>query len=254
VLYTSLGGTTYAWGSATMVALLVAGVALIGAFLLAESRAAEPIVPPEIFRNRVFSVAGALGFIVGLALFGAVTFLPLYLQDVKGHTPTISGLLITPMMAGLLISSVGSGQMISRFGRYKPFPIAGTLIMALGVALLSQLQVDSSTFAIGAYMLVLGFGLGMVIQVLVLAVQNAVDYRLLGVATSGAVLFRQVGGSVGVAGSGAIFASHLAGNLGRRLPVGMHVPAAASPTAVKALPPPIRVSPSCSPGSGANCH
>jgi Major Facilitator Superfamily len=213
VLYTSLGGTTYAWGSATMVALLVAGVALIGAFLLAESRAAEPIAPPEIFRNRVFSVAGAVGFIVGLALFGAVTF---------------------------LIRSVGSGQMISRFGRYKPFPIAGTLIMALGLALLSQLQVDSSTFAIGAYMLVLGFGLGMVIQVLVLAVQNAVDYRLLGVATSGAVLFRQVGGSVGVAGSGAIFASHLAGNLGRRLPVGMHVPAAASPTAGKALPPPIR--------------
>jgi EmrB/QacA subfamily drug resistance transporter len=237
VLYTSLGGTTYAWDSAPMIALIVAGVALLATFLLAERRATEPIVPLEIFRNRVFSVAGAVGFIVGLALLGAVTYLPLYLQDVKGHSPTISGLLITPMMAGLLISSIGSGQLISRFGRYKVFPIAGTLIMALGLALLSRLQVDTSTFATGAYMLVLGLGLGMVVQVLVLAVQNAVDYRQLGVATSGSILFRQIGGSIGVAVFGAIFANHLAGNLDRRIPAGMHVPAAASPAALKRLPP-----------------
>jgi EmrB/QacA subfamily drug resistance transporter len=239
VLYTSLGGTTYAWGTPPMVALIVGGVALLAGFLLAERRAAEPIVPLAIFRNRVFSVAGAIGFIVGLALFGAVTYLPLYLQDVKGYSPTVSGLLITPMMAGLLISSIGSGLLISRFGRYKRFPIAGTLIMSLGLALLSSLRVDSSTFATGAYMLVLGLGLGMVIQVLVLAVQNSVDYRQLGVATSGSILFRQVGGSIGVAGFGAIFANHLAGDLDQWLPAGMHVPAGANPAALKALPPPL---------------
>ncbi len=239
VLYTSLGGTTYAWGTPPMVALIVAGVTILAGFLLAEKRAAEPIVPLAIFRNRVFSVAGAIGFIVGLALFGAVSYLPLYLQDVKGYSPTMSGLLITPMMAGLLISSIGSGLLISRFGRYKQFPIAGTLIMSLGLGLLSSLRVDSSTFAAGAYMLVLGLGLGMVIQVLVLAVQNSVDYRQLGVATSGSILFRQVGGSIGVAGLGAIFANHLAGNLDQRLPAGMHVPAGANPAALKALPPPL---------------
>jgi EmrB/QacA subfamily drug resistance transporter len=237
VLYTSLGGTTYAWGSASMIALIAAGVALLATFLLAERRAKEPIVPLEIFRNSVFSVTGAVGFIVGLALFGAVTYLPLYLQDVKGHSPTASGLLITPLMAGLLLTSIGSGQLISRFGRYKVFPIAGTLIMSLGLGLLSRLQVDSSTFTTGAYLLVLGLGLGMVIQVLVLAVQNAVDYRQLGVATSGSILFRQIGGSIGVAGFGAIFANHLAGNLDRRVPEGMHVPAAADPAALKRLPP-----------------
>jgi EmrB/QacA subfamily drug resistance transporter len=237
VLYTSLGGTTYAWDSAPMIALIVAAVALLATFPLAERRAAEPIVPLEIFRNRVYSVSGAVGFIVGLALFGEVTYLPLYLQDVKGHSPTVSGLLITPMMAGLLISGIGSGQLISRFGRYKLFPIAGTLTTALGLALLSRLQVDTSTFATGAYMLVLGLGLGMVIQVLVLAVQNAVDYRQLGVATSGSILFRQIGSSIGVAGFGAIFANHLAGNLDRRIQAGMHVPAAANPSALRRLPP-----------------
>jgi EmrB/QacA subfamily drug resistance transporter len=237
VLYTSLGGITYAWSAAPMIPLIAAGVALLAVFLLAERRAAEPIVPLDIFRNRVFSVAGAMGFIVGLALFGAVTYLPLYLQDVKGHSPTTSGLLITPLMAGLLLTSIGSGQLISRFGRYKVFPIAGTLIMSLGLVLLSRLQVDSSTLAIGADMLVLGLGLGMVIQVLVLAVQNAVDYRQLGVATSGSILFPQIGGSIGVAGFGAIFANHLAGNLNRQIPAGMQVPAAADPAALKRLPP-----------------
>jgi MFS family permease len=115
-----------------------------------------------------------MGFIVGLALFGAITYLPLYLQDVKGHSPTTSGLLILPLMVGLLTASIGSGQLITRFGRYKPFPVAGTAIMVVGLFLLSRLQVDTSTVVTGAYMLVLGFGLGNVIQVLVLAAQNAV--------------------------------------------------------------------------------
>jgi predicted MFS family arabinose efflux permease len=219
-----------------MIALIAAAVALLATFPVAESRAAEPIVPLEIFRNRVFSVSGAVGFIVGLALFSEVTYLPLYLQDVKGHSPTVSGLLITPMMAGLLIGSIGSGQLINRFGRYKVFPIAGTLTMALGLALLSRLQVDTTTFATGAYMLVLGLGLGMVIQVLVLGVQNAVDYRQLGVATSGSILFRQIGSSIGVAAFGAIFANHLASNLDKRIQPGMHVPTDTNP-GLKQLPP-----------------
>jgi MFS family permease len=181
VLYTSLGGTTYAWDAPQMVAMLVAGFALLAGFVFVESRAAEPILPLEIFRNRVFSVTSAIGFIIGLAFFGAITYLPLYLQDVKGHSPTTSGLLITPMMAGLLITSIGSGQLISRFGRYKPFPIAGTAIIAVGLWLLSRLHVDTSTLVASVYMIVLGLGLGMVLQVLVLAAQNAVDYKYLGV-------------------------------------------------------------------------
>ena len=237
VLYASLGGTTYAWGSPRMIVLIVTGVVLLAAFVFAEARAAEPVLPLEIFRNRVFAVTSAVGFIVGLALFGAVTYLPLYLQDVKGHSPTTSGLLITPMMAGLLITSIGSGQLISRFGRYKPFPVAGTAIMAVGLALLSRLHVDTPTLVAGAYMLVLGLGLGLVIQVLVLAAQNAVDYEYLGVASSGSTLFRQIGGSIGVAIFGAIFANRLAGNLATRLPAGAHVPTAPNPAALRELPP-----------------
>jgi EmrB/QacA subfamily drug resistance transporter len=237
VLYTSLGGTTYAWDAPAMIALLVGGVVLLAAFVPVEARAAEPILPLDIFRNRVFTVTSAIGFIVGFALFGAVTYLPLYLQDVKGHSPTVSGLLITPMMAGLLTTSIGSGQLISRFGRYKPFPIAGTAIMAIGLVLLSRLQVGTSTVVGGLYMLVLGLGLGLVIQVLVLAAQNAVDYERLGVASSGSTLFRQIGGSIGVAIFGSIFANQLASNLAQKLPPGAHVPKSPNPAALRQLPP-----------------
>jgi EmrB/QacA subfamily drug resistance transporter len=236
VLYTSLGGTTYAWGSAQMIALVVAGVVALVAFVLVEARAKEPILPLELFRNRVFSVTSAIGFIVGFALFGAVTYLPLYLQDVKGHSPTESGLLITPMMAGVLVTSIASGQLISRFGRYKPFPVAGTAIMAVGLFLLSRLHVDTSTVTAGVYMLVLGLGLGMVLQVLVLAAQNAVDYKYLGVASSGSTLFRQIGGSIGVSVFGAIFANQLASNLASKIPAGAQLPAAPNPAALKQLP------------------
>jgi MFS family permease len=181
-------------------------------------------------------VASGLSFIVGVALFGAVTYLPLYLQDVKGHSPTVSGLLMTPMMAGVVITSIGSGQLISKFGRYKAFPIAGTAIAAVGLLLLSRLQVDTSPLMASADMLVLGLGLGFLMQVLVLAAQNAVDYKYLGVASSAPTLFRLMGGSIGVAIFGAVFANQLAGNLVRSLPPGVHVPAAASPTAVNNLP------------------
>jgi EmrB/QacA subfamily drug resistance transporter len=241
VLYTSLGGTTYSWTSSSMLALIVGGIVLLVAFVFAEGRAEEPVLPLELFRNRVFSVTSAVGFIVGLALFGAITYLPLYLQDVRGHSPTTSGLLILPLMAGLLTASIGSGQLITRFGRYKPFPVAGTAIMVVGLLLLSRLQVDTSTVVTGAYMLVLGFGLGNVIQVLVLAAQNAVDYKYLGVASSGSTLFRQIGGSIGVSVFGAIFANQLAVNLAGKLPPGTRVPSsAANPAVAKTLPPAVR--------------
>ena len=236
VLYTSLGGTTYAWGAPGMVALAVAGVVLIVAFLLIERRAAEPILPLALFANRIFSVTSAIGFVIGFALFGAVTYLPLFLQNVRGLSPTVSGLLMTPLMAGVLITSIVSGQLISRYGRYKPFPIVGTLLVAIGMLLLAQLEVNTPSLQSGLYMLVLGLGLGMVMQVLVLAAQNAVPYEYLGVATSGSTLFRSIGGSIGVSVFGAIFANQLAANLAASLPAGATIPKGSNPEVIKHLP------------------
>jgi EmrB/QacA subfamily drug resistance transporter len=237
VLFTSLGGTSYAWGSTLIVGLMIAGGVLLVAFPFVEARAAEPILPLELFGNRIFVVTSAIGFIVGLALFGAVTYLPLYLQIVRGYSPTASGLQLTPMMGGVLVTSILSGNLISRTGRYKRFPIAGTALMTVAMVLLSRLGVHTSGLVAAGYMVVLGLGLGMVMQVLVLAVQNSVDYRFLGVATSGSTLFRQVGGSIGVALFGAIFSNRLAHELATRLPPGAHIPAAANPAAVRQLPP-----------------
>jgi len=240
VLFTSLGGTTYAWASWESIAMIVGGVVLLVAFPLVELRAAEPILPLGLFRNRIFNATSAVGFIVGFALFGAITFLPLYLQVVRGHGPISSGLLLTPMMAGLLVTSIVSGNLISRWGRYKPFPIAGTAIMTVGVYLLSGLAVSTPGWQTALFLVVLGLGLGMVMQVLVLAVQNAVDYRFLGVATSGSTLFRQVGGVIGVAVFGAIFTNELARQLARRMPSGTHVPRAVNPAIVEHLPAAVR--------------
>jgi EmrB/QacA subfamily drug resistance transporter len=236
VLFTSLGGTSYSWGSPFMIALITIGVAMLILFPFVEQRASEPILPLALFRNRIFVVAAAVGFIIGLALFGAVTFLPLYLQVVKGHSPTVSGLLITPMMAGLLVTSILSGNLISRFGRYRPFPIAGTALAAVGLFLLSHIGLATSTLTVALDMVVLGLGLGMTMQVLVLATQNAVDYRYLGVATSGSTLFRQIGGSIGVSAFGAIFSNNLSHELATRIPKGVHVPTAANPAVVSHLP------------------
>jgi EmrB/QacA subfamily drug resistance transporter len=236
VLFTSLGGTTYAWDSAPIVIMAVLGVVLLGLFVLAESRAVEPMLPLDLFRNRTFAVTSGVGFIIGLALFGSVTYLPLFLQIVRSKSPTNSGLQLTPMMGGLLITSIVSGQLISKFGRYRPFPIAGTAVMTAGMVLLTRLNVHTTTLETSVYMVVLGLGLGMVMQVLVIAVQNAVTYKNIGVATSGSILFRQVGGSVGIAIFGAIFANRLRANLAKALP-GVHVPTSPTPTIVRHLPP-----------------
>ncbi len=240
VLLTSLGGTTYAWGSAPIIGLGVGGVVLIGAFVVAERRAPEPVLPLHLFSNRVFSVCSVVGFVVGFAMFGAITFLPLFLQIVKGVSPTLSGLRILPLMAGLLITSIGSGQVISRVGRYKIFPILGTGVMTIGLFLLSRMGVSTGTVLISAYMLVLGIGLGCVLQVLVIAVQNAVAYADLGAATSGVTFFRSMGGSFGTAVFGAIFANLLVGNVkhdlaGVKLPAGL-TGASVSPARLAKLP------------------
>jgi EmrB/QacA subfamily drug resistance transporter len=237
VLFTSLGGTTYDWGSPAILSMMVAGGVLLVLFPFVEARAAEPILPLELFRIQTFALTAAIGFIVGLALFGSITYLPLYLQIVKGNSPTQSGLLLTPLMGGLLVTSILSGTAISRTGRYRPFPIAGTGIMTVAVFLLSRLEVSTPTWVAAACMVVLGLGLGMVMQVLVLAVQNAVDYRFLGVATSGTTLFRQVGGSIGVSAFGAIFANRLGDELSARLPPAAHVPTVANPAVIRHLPP-----------------
>jgi EmrB/QacA subfamily drug resistance transporter len=240
VLFTSLGGTTWPWGSWQILSLIALAVILLPSFVLAERRASEPILPLSLFRNRTFAVTSGIGFIIGLSLFGAVTYLPLYLQVTKGSSPTSSGLQLTPLMGGLLLTSILSGQLISRYGRYRPFPIAGTALTAVGLFLLSRLHVDTPAWTAMAYATVLGLGLGSVMQVLVLAVQNDVDRRDMGVATSGSTLFRQIGGSIGVSLFGAIFAHRLATELAVRLPQGARLPTTTDPATIRALPTPVR--------------
>ena len=244
VLVTSLGGTSWAWGSAQVVVVGALGIALLGGFLVAERRAREPIVPLELLRDPVFAVGSSLSLIVGFALFGAVTFLPLYFQTVDAASPTGSGLRLVPMMAGVLTMSIVSGQLITRTGRYRIFPIIGTALMTVGLALLSRLDVGTSTLASSLYLLVLGLGLGSVMQVLVLAVQNAVDYSVLGAATSAVTLARGIGGSLGTAVFGTIFStqlrSHLRGVVSS--PLGHQVAAGGRLTGAQVLrlPAPIR--------------
>jgi len=223
VLFTSLGGITYPWGSAAMVTLAVVGAVLTVAFLFAERRAAEPVIPLQLFANRVFSSSSAIGFVVGFAMFGAMTFLPLYLQDVKGISPSISGVRLLPLVIGLLVASIGSGQLVSRWGRYKVFPVVGTALMTLGLYLMSHIGVATPTAELSVYMFVFGFGLGCVMQVLVVAVQNAVPYEELGTATSGATFFRMIGGSFGTAVLGAVFANLVLSNVIHALHIA-HVP------------------------------
>jgi EmrB/QacA subfamily drug resistance transporter len=225
ILLTSLGGTTYAWGSAPIWILGACGVILVGVFVVVERRAAEPVLPLHLFRLRAFSVTSVVGFIVGFAMFGAITYLPAFFQVVRGVSPTLSGVQLLPLMAGLLLVSIGSGQIISRTGRYRFWPIAGSALMTLGLFLLSLMGVGTSSLQDSLYMLVLGMGIGGVMQVLVIIVQNAVPHSELGVATSGATFFRSIGGSFGTAIFGAIFSNVLVSNLashlrGVRLPAG----------------------------------
>jgi EmrB/QacA subfamily drug resistance transporter len=214
ILLTSWGGVEYGWGSATIVGLGVLGVVLLAAFLWQERRAQEPIVPLTLFRSRIFNLASGMGATIGMAMFGAIVFIPLYLQLVYGSSATRSGLQMLPLMLGLLTAAILSGRAISRLGRYRMFPIAGTATLVAGMFLLSRLGPDTAPWLASLYMLVVGVGIGLVMQVLVLVVQNDADPEHIGVATATATFFRSMGGSFGVAIFGAIFAARLSHELG----------------------------------------
>jgi EmrB/QacA subfamily drug resistance transporter len=238
------GGARYPWSSGTIIGLLVTAGVLLTVFVLWETRAKEPILPLRLFRNSIFSVTSAVGFVVGLAMFGAIVFIPVYLRVVDGVSPTEAGLLMLPLMLGILTSSIGSGKAISHTGHYKVFPIVGTGVIGVGIYLLSQLGVDTPAWLYSIYFFIVGAGLGLVMQVLVLAVQNAVDYRDMGVATSSSQFFRSMGGTVGTAVFGTILANQLSQNLADRLPPGA-APAgggdlAKSPERIALLPPALR--------------
>ncbi|MCX5608149.1 MULTISPECIES: MFS transporter [unclassified Streptomyces] len=246
VLVASLGGTTWDWGSAQIIGLAVLGAVLLVAFLLVERKAAEPVLPLKLFRIRTFTLCSVISFVVGFAMFGAMVYLPTFLQVVQGVSPTMSGVHMLPMVLGMLISSTASGQIVSRTGRWKVFPIAGTGVTAVGLLLLHQMHRTSSTWEMSVYFFVFGVGLGLVMQVLVLVVQNSVSYADLGVATSGATFFRSIGASFGVAIFGTIFTNGLNEKLGTAL-TGVPLPPGASaaqleadPRAIGALPAELR--------------
>jgi EmrB/QacA subfamily drug resistance transporter len=218
VLVTSLGGSVWAWDSAGVLSLIIGFVVLVVGFILVEQRGREPVMPPRLFRNKVFVISSAIGFVVGFAMFGAITFLPVYMQQVRGVSATESGLRLVPMMAGLLLTSLASGMIISRTGRYKLFPILGCGCFTVGLFLLSRLDENTGVVESSIYMFILGVGLGMVMQVLVLAVQNAVEYRDLGTGTSAATFFRTIGSCIGVAVFGTVFTAQLTKHLAIGIP------------------------------------
>ena len=193
--------------------MVVAAVAALVAFVLIERRATDPILPLSLFRNRVFSVSGALGFLVGIAMFGSIIFMPLFLQVVVGVSATNSGLLMLPLISGLLVASISSGRLITRWGRYRIFPILGTAVLSTGISLLASMDVTTSQAQASLYMVVVGLGLGMVMQVLVLVAQNSVPMEYLGTATSAMQFFRSIGGTIGVTAFGALMGARLQSNL-----------------------------------------
>jgi MFS family permease len=240
-----VNGGDAGWISPEIIGLLASGLVLSGTFVWWESRASEPILPLRLFHNRIFSVSSGIGFSIGFAMFGAIVFLPLYLQIVRGVSPTQSGLELLPLMAGLFTASVTSGRRITTTGRYKRFPIAGTAITAVGLALLSTLGSNTPYWQTALFMLTLGAGIGLVMQVIVLAMQNSVDPRDMGVATSSATFFRSLGGTFGTALFGTILANRLASELAQRLPAaaqhGVNTSQlTGSPQVIAALPPAVR--------------
>jgi EmrB/QacA subfamily drug resistance transporter len=240
VLFTSLGGTSYPWTSPFILGLAAAGVVFTILFLLAERRAVEPVIPLPLFTNKVFTAASAIGFVVGFAMFGAMTFLPLFFQDVKGISAIQSGVRLFPLMGGLLTASIGSGLLVSRWGRYKVFPVVGTALTTVGLYLMSMIGVSTGAGLMAVYMAIFGLGIGLILQVLTVAVQNAVPYEELGTATSGVTFFRMIGASFGTAVFGAIFANLVANNVLKALHLAKAPPGftlnADNPAAIHKLP------------------
>ena len=217
LLYLNWAGEHYGWTDPRALALVIAAIVLTVVFVMVELRVEEPIIPMKLFRNRIFTVANIYGFIMGLAMFGGVIFLPIYFQGVMGMTATESGLAMVPMVAGILSLSITSGLLITRFGRYKIFPVVGAVILAVGMLLLSTLQIDTPYWQIAIYAYLFGAGLGLTMQTIVVAVQNAVDMRDMGVATSAVTFTRSLGGAVGTAVFGAVLNSRLATYLAESL-------------------------------------
>jgi len=239
IVFTTEGGTALPWDSARLWLILAIAVAAILAFVRAERVAVEPIMPMHLFRHRIFLLSSLIGFFVGAALFGSTTFIPLYMQVVKNASPTEAGMQLLPLMGGVIFSSVVVGRLISRWGRYRVFPILGTALSATALVLLGTVGEGDPVFFLYIYTGMLGAGLGMVMQVLVLATQNSVEMQHLGVATSGVTLFRSIGGSIGVSLFGAIFSISLQTRLHGVLPDGAHAVHSFGPAAVRALPAPL---------------
>lgn len=236
-LATSWGGTTYPWGSPTIVGLFAGSVIALCLFAWVESRAAAPILPTRLFGSPVFTVCCVLSFVVGFAMLGALTFLPTYMQFVDGVSATTSGLRTLPMVIGMLTTSMGSGVVVGRTGKYKVFPVAGTAVMAVAFFLMSRLDPSTSVFVQSLFLVILGAGIGMCMQTLVLIVQNTVGFDDLGVATSGVTFFRTIGSSFGAAIFGSLFTNFLHSRIGPAM-VASRAPAAAaaSPEALHRLP------------------
>lgn len=232
ILLTTWGGTEYRWGDPLIVALGVASVALTAAFVAVELRVPEPLLPLGLFRYRTFALASGIGLLLGAAMFGAINFLPLFLQTVNGTSATDSGLLLVPLMLGMVLSSIVAGTIVTRTGRYRIFPILGTALMTVGIGLLGLLDGASSRTESGIDMVVIGIGMGLTMQIIVLATQNEVPWTHLGVATSAVNFFRSIGGSLGVAFVGALFSSRLAATV-RDIAAGGD---ALDPSQVQALP------------------
>jgi EmrB/QacA subfamily drug resistance transporter len=213
ILLATWGGTEYQWGSWQIIALIALAVGALAWFLATERRAAEPMLPLHVFRIRNFSVTMVLTTFVGISLFGAMTFLPFYQQTVQGASPTVSGLLLTPLMVGSMVTSVLAGQLTTKTGKYRLFPIVGGVLMAVGMLLLSRIGVHTSRWTTGIDYVVLGLGMGCLMQMMSLIAQNSVELRDMGVATSSRMFFQQMGGSLGVAAFGAVFAHKLTASM-----------------------------------------
>jgi len=213
ILFTDWGGKEYAWGSVTIIGMIVAFVVAVGLFVLVELRAEQPIIPMWLFRNKVFVLATTLGLVLGLGMFSAIAFLPTFLQMASGTSAAVSGLLMVPMMVGLMLTVTVSGIAITRTGRYKMFPIAGSITTGLGMLWMTTLSGTTPIPVICTMLFVMGMGLGLIMQVIILAVQNAVPAGDIGTATSTNNYFREVGASLGVAIFGSIFTSRLVDNL-----------------------------------------
>ena len=239
VLLATWGGTEYRWGSGQIIGLALLAAAATAAFCVVELRVAEPILPLHVFRNRNFSLTMGLTFLTGLAMFGALTFLPLYQQTVQGASPTLSGLMLTPMMLGVTVTSIVAGQVTTRTGRYKIFPILGGAIMGVGMYLLTGLDVGTTKLTSALYYVVLGLGMGFLMQMVSLIAQNSVQQKDMGVASSARMFFQQIGGSLGVAAFGAVFARRLTESLAAAAGSGVHISASGGqldPATVDSLP------------------